>query len=52
MEGSFLQWVSAVASSAAVATGIRVIFMAGRLIQTVEDHDKRIERLEKRADAM
>lgn len=51
MDGSFLQWVSALASSAAVGIGIRLVFMAGRLVEKVEDHDKRIDRLEKQADA-
>lgn len=48
MEGSVLQWVSAIASSASVLGAIKLVFMAGRMVEKIEDHERRIERLENR----
>jgi hypothetical protein len=42
----WLQIVNVVASSTAAVAGLRIVFMAGRLMQKVDDHGERIERLE------
>ena len=47
MTGEVLQIVSAGMSTGAFLLVIRLSFQAGRMVEKVEDHDKRMERLER-----
>lgn len=41
-----LSVVNVVMSSTAAIAGLRIVFLAGRLVEKVEDHSERIKRLE------
>jgi hypothetical protein len=44
--GVSLSGLSAAFSGGTLLIGLRIVFLAGRLLQRVDDHDKRIDRIE------